>query len=65
VVVDSVVVEGAGSWNPPWSSGPSGFPSGERVTYLEIQEGQKRLWETGLFNDLQVLARGDPEVGSR
>ncbi len=63
VVVDSVVVEGNRILESAVVVGTFGVPVGQRVTYLEIQEGQKRLWETGLFNDLQVLARGDPEAG--
>jgi outer membrane protein insertion porin family len=63
VVVDSVMVEGARFLEPAVIIGTFGLPLGERVTYLEIQEGQKRLWATGLFQDLEVLARGDPEVG--
>jgi outer membrane protein insertion porin family len=63
VVVDSVEVEGTRFLEPAVVVGTFGVPLGEVVTYLDIQEGQKRLWATGLFSDLQVLARGDPDVG--
>jgi outer membrane protein insertion porin family len=63
VVVDSLEVEGTRTLEPAVIVGTFGVPLGQRVTYQELQEGQKRLWETGLFQDLQVLARGDPEAG--
>jgi outer membrane protein insertion porin family len=57
-VLDSIVVEGNRYLETPVIIGSFRVPVGERITYRDIREGQRRLWETGLFNDLQVLVRG-------
>jgi len=57
-VLDSIVVEGNRYLETPVIIGSFRVPVGERITYRDIRDGQRRLWETGLFNDLQVLVRG-------
>jgi outer membrane protein insertion porin family len=57
-VLDSIVVRGNLNLEAAAVIGAFGVPVGELVTYREIREGQRRLWETGLFRDLEVLVRG-------
>ncbi|TVP42235.1 MAG: outer membrane protein assembly factor BamA [Gemmatimonadales bacterium] len=60
-VLDSIVVVGNRYLEPPVIIGSFRVPLGERITYRDIREGQRRLWETGLFSDLEVLVRGGVE----
>jgi outer membrane protein assembly factor BamA len=57
-VLDSIVVEGNRSLESAVILGTFRVPVGERITYRDIRDGQRRLWETGLFRDLEVLVRG-------
>ncbi len=57
-VLDSIVVRGNLNLETAAVIGAFGVPVGELVTYRDIRDGQRRLWETGLFRDLEVLVRG-------
>jgi outer membrane protein insertion porin family len=57
-VLDSIAVVGNRFLESGVILGTFRVPVGERITYREIRDGQRRLWETGLFRDLQVLVRG-------
>ena len=57
-VLDSIVVVGNRGLESAVILGTFRVPVGERITYRDIRDGQRRLWETGLFRDLEVLVRG-------
>lgn len=57
-VLDSIAVVGNRFLEPAVILGTFRVPIGERVTYRDIRDGQRRLWETGLFRDLEVRVRG-------
>ncbi len=58
VVVDSVRVEGNHHVAEAALLGSIGVPTGQPIGYREIQTAEKRLWETGWFEDVQVTVRG-------
>jgi outer membrane protein insertion porin family len=57
-VLDSIVVVGNSYLESSVIVGAFAVPTGERITYRDLRDGQRRLWETGLFHDLEVLVRG-------
>ncbi len=57
-VLDSIVVVGNRALEEGVILGTFRVPTGERVTYRDLRDGQRRLWETGLFRDLEVRVRG-------
>jgi outer membrane protein insertion porin family len=58
VRLDSLVVRGAVNLEDGVILGTFGIQEGARVTYRDLRDGQRRLWETGLFSDLGILVRG-------
>ena len=58
VVVDSILVQGNVSVDAGAIIGTLALPTGVPITFRDLQEAQKRLWETGRFQDIRVMARG-------
>jgi outer membrane protein insertion porin family len=58
VVVDSVAVRGNVLLSDAVVLGTIAVPTGVAINWRDIQEAQKRLWETGRFQDIRVTARG-------
>lgn len=58
VVVDSVLVRGQITVDEAAILGTIAIPTGVPITFRELQEAQKRLWETGRFQDIRITARG-------
>jgi len=58
VVLDSLSVRGNLNLEEAVILGTFGVRTDTRITYRDLREGQRRLWETGLFSDLAVLVRG-------
>ncbi len=58
VVIDSIQVVGNHHVAEAALLGSIGIPIGEPIGYREIQVAEKRLWETGWFEDIQVTVRG-------
>jgi outer membrane protein insertion porin family len=57
-VLDSIVVVGNRTLESDVILTAFGVPVGERITYRDLREGQRRLWLTGLFEDIEVQVRG-------
>jgi outer membrane protein insertion porin family len=57
-VLDSIVVTGNVYLESSVIVGSFGVPTGTLVTYRDLRDGQRRLWETGLFHDIQLRVRG-------
>jgi outer membrane protein insertion porin family len=58
IVVDSLVVEGNRWLEDGLILATIQIEPGMRVTYRELQDAERRLWGTGRFEDVQVIARG-------
>jgi len=58
VVVDSIVVEGNAFTEASAILATFGIPLGQPITWRDLQEGQRRLWESGRFADFEIAARG-------
>lgn len=63
VAVDSIVVEGNQRVESQAILGALGIVPGDEVTYQEIQQAMKGVWETGLFDDVEVSASGGTGPG--
>ncbi len=57
VVVDSVGVRGNVHFTEGVLRGTIGIGQGQSITYVDVQEAERRLWETGAFRDIQVTVR--------
>jgi outer membrane protein insertion porin family len=57
-VVDSIAVEGNRWVDANLIVGTTGLQTGTPITFVDIQEAERRLWATGRFRDIQVYARG-------
>ncbi len=57
-VVDSIHVEGNRWVESNLIVGTTGLQVGSAITFIDIQEAERRLWATGRFRDIQVFARG-------
>jgi len=58
VTVDSIQVEGNQWVESNLIVGTTGLVEGATITFVDIQEAERRLWATGRFRDIQVFARG-------
>jgi len=58
VVVDSIQVEGNQWVESNLIIGTIGLSTGSTITFVDIQDAERRLWATGRFRDIQVFARG-------
>lgn len=58
VTVDSIRVEGNQWVESNLIVGTTGLVEGATITFVDIQEAERRLWATGRFRDIQVFARG-------
>ena len=56
VPIDSVIVVGNRVFQTAPLLGTIGIFGGDTITYREVQGAEKRLWETGRFNDITVTA---------
>ncbi|MEX1258430.1 MAG: outer membrane protein assembly factor BamA [Gemmatimonadota bacterium] len=65
VAVDTILVRGFINFSEAALRGTIGISSGSSVTYGDIQEAERRLWNTGAFSDVQVTAREGTQSGSR
>lgn len=57
VVFDSILVEGNNRVEEEAILGSFAVPVGATVTFDQLQDGQRRLWNTGLFEDLGLRVR--------
>ncbi len=65
VVLDSIDVQGNRMVERSAVLSTFAVPTGTRITYRELQEGQRRLWATGRFSDMTLSVRGgddDPVI---
>ncbi len=58
VQVDSIEVVGNVNLDRSAVLGTIGLRAGEQMTFQDIQRGIRSLWNTGLFKDVEVQARG-------
>jgi outer membrane protein insertion porin family len=58
VVLDSIVVEGNAFVETSAILATFGIPLGQPITWRDLQEAQRRLWDSGRFASFEVGARG-------
>lgn len=61
VVADSIEVRGAQRQSASAVLATAALRTGVPLTYRDVQAALRRLWATGQYEDLRVLAEGDPD----
>jgi len=64
VLVDSVHARGSVQFSEGALLGTIGIAPESLITYVDVQEAERRLWGTGFFNDIRVTVRDGGTPGS-